>query len=290
MAANNLVNTKADVIGAIVQRELTETSTLLPLVEDYSFLATKGAKSVSVPKLTGFTVQNRAFGAAASENTALSDSADKIDLDKNKIVLFGYDAADEMQSSIEYKSLAIRRAASAHGRELNDVIITEWEAVAGLNINGAAPANITADNILTMRQFLKQNHADMNKVALVIAADQEKAMLKLAEFSQYDYRGNGPSPIVNGMIGTVYGVPVVINQQVKAQQAFMVEKTGCGFAFQKAPNVGEMDDVTYGSEGKKVAVDTLYGVGGLQLGEGVALDNTTQLGATVSGLVAKLAD
>jgi len=283
MAAQNLVNTKADLIAALVQRELKESASLLSCLRDYSSLAGKGAKSVSIPKYSSFTVQDRAFGTAASENAPLTDSVDKIDLDKNKIVLFGYDAADAMQSTTDYLAEAIRRASSAHGRQINDDIITEWESVAGLNVNGAAPADITTDDILDMREFLITNFADMTTAKLVIAADMEKAMLKLPEFSQYDYRGNGPSPIVNGMIGTVYGVPVILNQQVKAQQAFMVAPEGSGFAFQRSPAVAEDQALKYGTGGREVAVDCLYGLNGLQLGEGTA-------GVGESPLIAKLAD
>lgn len=290
MAAQNLANTKQDLIAALVQKELKESASLLSLVSDFSSLAIKGAKSISIPKLSSFTVQSRAFGAAATENTALTDSVDEITLDKNKIVLFGYDAADEYQSTIDYKIMAINRAASAHGRQINTDVITELETVAGLNLNAGVPADITVDDILDMRKFLKQNFADMNKVALLIAADQEAVMLKLSEFSRYDYRGDGTAPVVNGMIGRVYGVPVIVHQQIKAQQAIMFEMSGIGFAFQKAPNVGEQPDVAYGSMGQKVAVDCLYGVGGLQLGVGLAIDNSTPLAGTVSGLVAKLAN
>lgn len=290
MAAQNLANTKQDIIAAVVQKELTEKMSLFPLVTDYSYLAGKGAKSLEIPKLSSFTVQDRTFGAAASENTALSDTTDTIALNKNKIILFGYDSKDAFQSTIEYKQMAIMRAATAHGRAVNDDIISALEASAGLNINAAVPADITNDDILQMRQFLKQNHADMNNVALVIAADQEAAMLKLPEFSRYEYRGNSPAPVVNGVIGSVYGVPVVVNQQVKAQQAFMFEKNGLGFAFQQSPSVDEQKEVSYGTGGMKVAVDQVYGVGGLELGVGVAIDNTTPLGATASGLIAKLID
>lgn len=265
MAAQNLVNTKADIIAALVQRELLERASLTPFMTDLSSLAVKGAKSIEVPKLSSFTVQDRAFGAAASENAALTDSTDIINLDKNKIVLFGYDAADEMQSSIDYMAAAIQRASAAHGRQINSDVLTSWTATAGLSVNGVTPADITVDAILDMREFLISNFADMTKSYLVIAADQEKAMLKLPEFSRYDYRGVAGSPVVNGMIGSVYGVPVVINQQVAAQQAFMVNTEGSAYAFQRQPAVAEETDLTYGTSGRKVAVDVLYGVGGLQL-------------------------
>lgn len=283
MAAQNLVNTKADLIAALVQRELLEKASLTPFLSNLSSLAVKGAKSVSIPKLSSFSVQDRAFGAAATENAALTDDVDTVDLNKNKIVLFGYDSHDEMQSSIDYLTAAIGRASAAHGRQINTDILTMWASVAGLNINAGTPADITVDDILDMREFLISNFADMTKSFLVIAADQEKAMLKLPEFARYDYRGGSASPIVNGQIGFVYGVPVVINQQIAAQQAFMVNVEGSAYAFQKAPMVAEDTALQYGTGGKQVAVDCLYGVGGLQLGEGSAAVGK-------SPLIAKLKD
>jgi len=290
MTAQNLTNSKSEVFGSIVQKEIKESASLLPFVEDHSALAVKGVNIISIPKLSSFTVQSRAFGAAATENAALTDSVDQIALDKNKIVYWGYDAHDEIQSSINYQMIAAERAAAAHGRDVNASIVTEWEAIAGLSINGAVPADVTANNILEMRQFLFQNFADFSKVSLVIGADQEKAMLLLPEFARYDYRGGGNAPVYSGIIGQVYGVPVYKHQSVKASQMFMTEKTGCGFAFQMSAQYAESTNLKYGTGGKEAAVDQLYGVGGLQLGEGLAIDNSTGLAATKSPLVAKLID
>jgi hypothetical protein len=283
MAANNLVNTKQDVISAMVQRELLESASLLPCLGNYSNLAVKGSKQIELPQYSSFTVQDRAFGAAGSENAALTDSTDVIALSKNKYIKFGYDAADAIQSTTDYLAEAIRRATSAHGRQINDDVITEWEATADLSVNGAGLADITTDAILDMREKLISNFANMATVKLVIAADQEKAMLKLPEFSRYDYRGGGEAPVITGMIGSVYGVPVILNQQLKPQQAFMVAPEGSGFAFQRNPAVAQDTDLDYGTQGQKVVVDCLYGVGGLQLGAGDAAGGK-------SPLIAKLTD
>lgn len=282
MAANVLTAAKQDLIGSLVQRELLETASLVGVCTNYSNLAVKGAKQVSIPKLTSFTVADRAFGAQGSENAALTAAVDDIALDKNKYILFGYDAADEMQSTIDYKIEAIRRASQAHGRQINSDIITEIEAVGGLSVNGASPADITASNILDMREFLMANFANMATARFVIAADQEKVLLSLPEFSRYEYRGVGPAPVMNGVIGSVYGVPVVLNQQLKAQQAFMIAPEGMGFAFQRNPAVGEDTDLRYGVNGMQVAVDCTYGVGGLQLGEGTAASGKSPLVALLT--------
>ncbi len=280
MAAQNLANTKAEVFGSIVQKELKENASLIGLVTDFSMLAVKGVNVLSIPKMTSFTVQDRTFGTASTENGALVDSVDSIAINKNKIVLWGYDAADALQSSIDYQMMAAARAATAHARDVNASIITALGSFAGHS--ESAVADISTDNILNMREFLFSNFADMSKVALVIAADQEKAMLKLPEFSRYDYRG-GVAPIITGTIGAVYGIPVILSQAVPAGQAFMAEKGGLGIAFQMLPKYAEQVEVAYGSEGRKAVVDQLYGVGGLQLGEGSAASGK-------SPLIAKLID
>lgn len=283
MAANNLVNTKAELIGSLVQRELINSASLMRFCTDLSRLATKGYNSISIPKLTNFTVQDRAFGAAATENAPLTDSKDTINLDKNKIVLFSYDSHDEYQSSIEYMISGVERASTAHGRDMNSEIVAMWENVAGLNVLAGVPADVSIDNILDMREFMLKNDADMGTVSINCAPDMEKAMLKLPEFSRYDYRGNGASPLVNGMIGTVYGISVYVNNAVKDGQFFMTAIEGSAVAFQKAPAVGESDDVSFGTGGKKVAVDATWGLGALQVGEGLAA-------AGKSPLVCKLID
>jgi hypothetical protein len=289
MAAQNLANSKTDLVIALVQKELRERVNLLPTIMDYSQFAVKGAKSIRVPRLSSFTVADRAFGAAASE-VALTDAVDEITLDKNKIIHFAIDKADEIQSSLDYQLSALTYAAAAHARQIDTDIIAELKSVASLNINGGTPADITVDNILDMREWLMSKNADMTRVTLVITPDQEKAMLKLAEFSRFEYRGIGPAPVLSGQIGSVYGVPVVINNspELGEQNALMYEMSGCGIAFQKQPNVGQQPDVRYGSEGILFAVDQLYGVGGLQLGVN---DTVAQpVAGTESPLVTKLAN
>lgn len=268
MAANNLVNTKQALIGAIVLRELKESASLLPCVRDLSSMAIKGAKTIELPKLSSFAVGDRAFGVAGTESAPLADSTDIIALDKNKYLQWGYDAKDEFQSTINYLTESIKRASSAIGRQINEDILTVWNTVAGLDV--VTGVDITSADILDMREFLIANFADMSTAKLVIAADQEKAMLKLPEFSRYDYRGGAEAPVYTGMIGMVYGVPVILNQQISAGECYMVCPEGSGFAFQVAPAVAEEDNLDYGTMGKKVVADALYGTGGLMLGEGTA--------------------
>lgn len=273
--------TKMEIIAEMVQRELAFNAKLFPFITDFSFLAGKGAKSVSFPKLTSFTVTNRASGAAG-DASALTSSVDTMLLDKNAYVAWLVDSSDEVQSRIDVQAEFAKRAAAAHGRYVDSQIITELDLVAGLNINAGVPADITRDNILDMREFIAKNDGKLESTVLVIPPEQEKAMLKISEFSNADVYGQAVIP--SGMIGRVYGIPVIIHNGLgDAQQAYMFEKEGMSIAFQKAPNMSAQMANEYGSNAVRYAMDQLFGVKGLQLGE-------KGLGATVSPLVAKLKD
>jgi len=283
--------TKQDLIAAAVQRELRERSFLTGLVTDVSGFAGKGMKSISFPRLSSFTVEERASAAAGSLQT-LQSSVDKLDLDISAYVSWLVDANDDVQSTIDFQVEAAMFAAAAHGRFVDDKIIGELLLRASLSVNGATAADITRDHVLEMRRYLIENNADMSRVALVIPPSQEEAMLKIAEFSRAEVYGQAVIPA--GVIGRVYGVPVMIHNSPELddageefKQAIMFEQSGLAIGFQRSPSFDEQKAIEYGTGAQRQALDQLFGVKGMQLG--VSTPKHT-IGATVSPLIAKLAD
>jgi N4-gp56 family major capsid protein len=256
-----LVATKNDLITSLVQKELKFRAKLLASVTDLSSYAGKGMKSISFPKLSSFTVENRA-SAAPGTIQALSATTDKLDLSLNAYVSWLIDSSDEIQSSMDVQIENALRAASAHGRYVDEQIIAVLEAGAGLDV-GTAP--LTADLILDAREQLLKSFADPAACVMLIGPDQEKAMLKIAEFVRADYYGS--SNIPSGQIGTVYGMPVMVHQGVGAGKGYWYSKDAVGIAFQKAPSMAEQSEIAYGTNAKRVAIDQLFGVKALQTGE-----------------------
>jgi N4-gp56 family major capsid protein len=256
-----LVATKNDLITSLVQKELKFRAKLLASVTDLSSYAGKGMKSISFPKLSSFTVENRA-SAVPGTIQALSATTDKLDLNLNAYVSWLIDSSDEIQSSMDVQIENALRAASAHGRYVDEQIIAVLEAGAGLDV-GTAP--LTADLILDAREQLLKSFADPAACVMLIGPDQEKAMLKIAEFVRADYYGS--SNIPSGQIGTVYGMPVMVHQGVAAGKGYWYSKDAVGIAFQKAPSMAEQSEIAYGTNAKRVAIDQLFGVKALQTGE-----------------------
>jgi len=257
--------TKQDVIAAIVQKELKFAAKLVPFVTDLSVYAGKGAKSVKVPKLTSFTVVDRASGAAG-DATALTSSVDTIDLDQNAYVAWIVDSMDEVQTMIDAQIENARRAASAHGRYVDTAIITKAEAVA---VATTTAGNISRNIVLEMREAILKRDGDLGMCLFAISPAQETAMLKVDEFTRADIYGSAVVP--NGVIGRVYGIPVIVHNGLADAQFFLWEKSGLGIAFQRAPNMSSQPANEYGTSAQRVAMDQLFGVGGLHIAEhGVA--------------------
>lgn len=271
-----LVDTKAEIISALVQRELKFQSKLMSTVTDFSAIAAPGSRSVALPKFGSFTVENRASAAAATIQDLGVASNDVITFDKRATVSWLIDSMDALQATPAVQQLYISRAATSHARYIDEQILAVLDAAAGLDV-GAAP--ITQALILDMREELIKNHANMDQLFLVLGPDQEKLMLSIADFVRADAFGS--SNIPSGQIGKVYGVNVLVHAGVAAGKAFMYDKDAVGIAMQRAPAYGENAANQYGVGSVQAVLDQLFGLSALQLGQ-------LGKGATLSPLIVEM--
>jgi len=251
--------TKQDLIGEMVARELKASMRIMPFVTDVSAFAVKGMKRISFPKLGSFTANDRASGDRGTPQT-LAATVDSLDLDKKKYISWIVDPNDEIQSTIDFQAAAAGRAARAHGYQVEKDVLAELDASASLNVLGAAPAAIDQDNILAMRQWLLENEANMNNLVMYCSPDQETSLLKISDFVRSDTYGGNVSGLASGVIGRVYGVPVVISNVVKSQQAYMFDSEGIAVGFQRRPAFDEQKEIEFGVGALLQATEQLYGV------------------------------
>lgn len=274
---STLPNTKNDLIVSAVQKNLIEKSVLASTVRDVSAFAVKGAQSFSVPKLSNFTVVNRAFGAAADAQS-LTDSSDNIPLDFNAYIAWLYDSRSAYQSTIEYKIESAMRASLAHAKEVDTSILATINAVAAVEVSIASFTTIK-EQALELRRQILQNGGDIARMTFAISLDKEAEMLAESDFIRADFYGS--ANVKTGQIGMIYGIPVVISRLITGDNMKCYDSDGVGLAFQGGIEMSEQDANEYGASSKRVAMDQVFGSGGLELGE-------QGVGATVSPLVGKL--
>ena len=267
-----LAATKQDLIAARVQREIQFRAKLAPFFTDVSQFAVKGAKTISFPKLTSFTAADRASGVAGVPQ-ALTSSVDTLDLDHRPYVSWLVDANDEVQSTLNFQLEAAARAASAHGRRFDTEVITELEAV------GIATGTVGAFSYaisLEMRDGLLDNEGDMDNAVWVMSGDTETALLNIDEYKRQDVYGpNGA--IRAGQMGTLFGAPVIRHNALGASTYYLADKESLVYGFQRSPQIESEKDIDYGTSAMKWAMDQLFGVQGVQLGEGSAAPTESAL-------------
>lgn len=259
-----LGSTKQDLIAALVQKELAFNAVLTRWFTDLSTLALPGSKSVSVPKLSSFTVVDRAEGSAG-EATALTASVDQLLLDKNAYVSWIIDPVTAIQSNIPAQLEFARRAAAAQSRYVDAQLIAELRTIAASFRNVGSDVNVTYDNTVDMVRILEEADADMSQAVWLVSPAQKGAMMKLDEFKRADIYGSANIP--RGLVGEIHGVPVIVHNGLLAKEAFLAEKSGLAFAFQKGAQYGEQPEIEYGVGAMRAAIDQLFGVKGMQIAQ-----------------------
>lgn len=266
---NLLPNTKQDLIAAAVQKNLIEKAVLAPTVSNLSAFAVKGAKSISISKLSNFSVVDRAFGAAG-DATALTDAKDIINFDFNAYVAYLFDSRDAYQSTIEYQIEAALRASAAHSKYVDQQIVAGLLAGADHEVSVASFTTVK-EQALELRRLVLQSGGDIGKMTLAISLDKEAEMLKEADFIRADFYGS--ANVRMGQIGQIYGMPVVISRLLTgsgADSMICYDADGYGLAFQGGVEMSEQMANEYGAGSKRVAIDQVFGVGVLQNNAGVS--------------------
>jgi hypothetical protein len=276
--------TKQTLITEIAQRALYASSVFMPSFRNLSAYAGKGMKSISFPKNTSlFTVENRASEAAGT-NQQIAFGVDTLNLDNNAHIQWVVDSYDEIQSSLNVQQELIVRASAAHGADFDANAITKMEA-AGIVTTTAG--DISQDIVLEMRKVLLTNKAMPSNLWLAVSPAQEAKLLKIDPFVSAQQYGSAIVP--QGVLGTIYGVKVLVSPQLAGQQYFMYESEGFGFALQRGPSYDEAPKPEFGVGALLSVLAQLYGQKALQVAVPGAFkaDGTTALGAAESALIVK---
>ena len=263
MGNTELAATKAALISEVVQRELAFNAMLMSTVTDVSKFAVKGAKSISFPKLSSFTVSNRTEGVLG-ETTALTSTVDLLSLNFNAYVSWGIDSFSAKQATIDSQLEAIKFAAAAQARYVDQQIITKLAAVSASFVNAGADVDVTYANLLAMRKAILKADGILGNTVIIASPAQEAVIMGLTEFKDNSVFG-GPAVIPSGVVGRILGMPVYVHNGLADKQLFMYEKSAIAVGFQKEAEYGEESFIQLGVGAKRCAIDQFFGLEGMQL-------------------------
>ena len=256
-----------DVISSRSQEYLQQEAKMLPVVSNYSDLVVAGSKQVEIPRAGGFTVASKSENTAA-DASSITWSTDTISLDQHKYVQWLIEDIANVQTVIRIVEENVMRASKDMARDVDQYLVNILETASA----SAPDHRIAYDNtttiaeadILEARQLLIQQYLNPKELFLAINPAQESAMLQIANFIQADRYGSS-EPIMDGEIGKVFGVRVLVHNDVESLKSLMFHPSAVGFAQQLGPRFQSESDLA--NLGTRYSLDMLYGASLLDSGK-----------------------
>lgn len=256
-------------IAQLVQRNLYAKSVLLGSIWDLSSLAAPGDVSVKLPTASNFTVTKKTSGTPV-DAAALTYSGDVLPFDQHAVVQFLIEKRASLQSRIALANINMERAMAAHAKQID----TDIHAAMIAGVSASAPDHIIAfagasfdkADIVEARRLLDNQEWPSEGRALAIHPDEEAKMLGVEGFVDASRFGSA-DVVQNGMIGKVYGIPVLKTTVVTSGRPLMYTYESTCIAFQAMPEMDSQKDLP--NVATRYSLDQLYGLKVLQSGKGI---------------------
>ena len=257
-------------VSNMVQTYLIQESLLLNKVSNYSALAVKGAASIKVPRSTGFSVADKSENTTALLSDTGALAADTITLNKHKYVQFLVEDYAEIESSVAAASIFVQNATKDIALQLDkDIIVALKAASASTPDHKIVYIDTSTDiiakgDILAARKLLAIQNVPVRECFVAVSPAKEAELLALSDFIDASKFGSS-EPIQNGVIGKIYGMPLMIHSGLTGDETLVWHPSAVGFAMQFAPRL--QSEYTIKELGTTFSIDTKYGVATLDGGK-----------------------
>ena len=232
MSKTETLATAHEEVSKFAQEFLIQQAKFAPLVTNYSGLAVKGANSIKLPLMDGFTVGDKSENVAVDAQ-AITATADVITLDQHRVIQFLLEDIGDWQSNLSVVKESLMRATKAMALDMDDKIIAELRLADGGNeiaFTDATNEDLELGDILNARKLLVDQHLDPRECYMGVGSDQERNLLSISDFIDASKYGSN-EPIMNGEIGKIYGMRVIVHTSL-TNEALFWHPSAAGYAIQ----------------------------------------------------------
>lgn len=259
---------RAEIISSIVQDTLKEEAKLIPTVSDYSSMAKKGAKSVSIPKRTQFSADDKVENTGLTAQT-MSFSVDTIALDKHKAIFAKLEDIAGVQATPDVQAELIKEMAKELALQVDRDIIAELKLASAAGPDhildyGTPGGPVALADITEARKLLNKQNVAMDNRFMMVSPEQEKAMLDIENFISAEKYG-AREALLNGEIGRVFGFTVLVHNELNDVDSLFWHKSAVGYARQMESSFET--DRNLGAVATEYLMHVLYGAEVLDAGK-----------------------
>ncbi len=246
----------ATIIESMVQQYLQQAMIITPTLQPIQ--APKGSLAVSIPKLAGFTVNDKAEGVAVDAQATIW-GADSLSLNKHKVIQVLVEKIADLQSQPNLMAAYAERMGLDLANAIDIFVISELvQASASAPDHRVAFAGSTmaATDVVNAATLLDVQNVPKTDRFLAVNPVDHKALLLIDNFVRYDAYGSSAA-LINGAIGKVYGFEVIASNNISASSAIAYHKSACAVAIQASPSYQEQAQLEYLAT--RASLDVVFG-------------------------------
>lgn len=187
---------------------------LVPLTKHYDRDIKAFGQTVEIPNLSNLSANAKAANTQVTLQ-APTESKQTLTIDQHYEASFLVEDFADAQSMYDVASEYTEKAGYALAEKMDSTLVVAMTAAFTQTV-GAFGTALTDANVLTAIQYLDDAKAPNEDRYFVVTTQGKKELLSIDKYIRYDAIGEGGSSnaIVNGQIGEIYGVKVVMSQNL----------------------------------------------------------------------------
>ena len=261
-------------ISPAIQTYLQQESILINLVQDFSYLVTKGSKSVTPPRSGGFSVKRKQSNTQ-TDVQSVTYSGDTINLTNHDYIQWENEEIAESQSVPDLVADETLKATADLGYDFDLKVVEQFKSASSTSPDHAvsfAGSTLARADILTARKLLLDQKIKPvpGRIKMGVGPLREKEMLNIDDFIDASKFGSN-IPVSNGQIGRVFGMDVYVSTAFENDVFYWVEDA-VGQAWQRRLTFDMQKDLR--NLGMLYSLDWRYGVSILDSGKRVVYQST----------------
>ena len=252
-------------VDSMLQSFLIEESVMLSKITDRSSKVKKGDKSHFIPTMAIGDVKSKTQKADMEADEAV-DGGDLLIFDKHKYMNYELEDEADEKSIVDSVQGWLERASKKMALQIDKDIIAELQAsAAAANTFSQIAATMGKADAIELRRLMRKQFIRPQELRFGINPDKEAELLSVADFVSADIYGkSNPSGIESGILGTLYGVPVFVHEEIDPDFSLFFHQSALAYA--AVIQLRYQTDYRLKGLSRDHAVDMLYGVKGLDSG------------------------
>jgi len=235
----------------------TSNLVLVPRVKHYDRDIKSAGQTVEIPNLSNVTANLKVANTQVTLN-APTETKTTITINQHYESSFLLEDFAEIQSAYDAASEYTTKTGYALAEKMDSTVASGIQGGASKTI-GAAGTVLSDSLILTANRYLDDAKAPSTERYFVVTPQGKQELLAIDKYVRYDALGvaSDSNSIVNGRIGSIYGVEVSMSQNLNITAGTPVTNNHL-FFHKEAYAIAVQKDITFESQRKTEYLGTLY--------------------------------